>query len=259
MSKISIYRGDALLDEREAQGEVQLCYYGDYRLGDSIVFESDTPYAVVSVDQMIAPSRVYLPEKCFTYRLPLSGDNADVYPPYAFQGEKHLLSIKPDEYDEYRNLALNPADQRGDVTAYPHVTANVETRGESQFAARNVVDGSHIAYKHGYWPFQSWGIGAREDAEITLNFGREVTVDAMVMYLRADFPHDAYWEQGTVVLSDGFEKTFPLQKLDGAQRIELGQHRVSWMKLTRLKKNDDPSAFPALRQWEVYGTNGKMG
>ena len=28
---------------------------------------------------------------------------------------------------------------------------------------------------------------------------------------------------------------------------------VRWMRLERMQKNDDPSAFPALTEWEVYG------
>ena len=41
----------------------------------------------------------------------------------------------------YRNLALNVNDQSCSTTCYPHVSANVETRGEAVFAAVNVVDG----------------------------------------------------------------------------------------------------------------------
>ena len=187
----------------------------------------------------------------------MAGDGLAVYPPMAFAGNMHLMSIKPDESSEYRNLAENPADQRGEVEAYPHATANVETRNESGFAARNVIDGEHIACGHGEWPFGSWGIGARTDARLTLDFGREVEIDAMTLYLRADFPHDAYWISGTVTLDDGYEKTFPLEGIDGAQRIELGKHRIRTLTLDRLIKCDNPSAFPALRQIEVYGKDAK--
>ena len=78
-------------------------------------------------------------------------------------------------------------------------------------------------------------------------------IDALALYLRADFPHDAYWTQGTVTLDDGFEKTFELEGKDGAQHIELGTHMVRSLKLHRLIKCDMPSAFPALRQIEVFG------
>lgn len=75
----------------------------------------------------------------------------------AFAGNLHLMSIKPDESSEYRNLAENPADQRGEVEAYPHATANVETRNESGFAARNVIDGDISPAVTGNGPSEAGG------------------------------------------------------------------------------------------------------
>lgn len=253
MNSISIWRGETPLCQKSGEPEVQLYYQGEYRAGDEIRVRCDTPYVQLQVDQAIAPARLYVPQGEMVYRLPLHGDDPAVYPPFAFQGRQHVISLKPDIHRGYRNLAENPADQRGEVTAYPHASANVETRNESVFAARNVIDGMHIADGHGEWPYQSWGIGARTDAVITLNFGREVLVEEMALYLRADFPHDAYWIQGTAVLSDGHTQAFPLEPIDGPQRIFLGSHKVFWMRLEKLVKCDMPSAFPALRQWEVYG------
>lgn len=257
MYSIEIRRGGRTLAGASGKREAALLFRGEYEAGDEIAFHADGKHAVVQVDQQVKPARVYLPTGEFVYRLPLAGDGLAVYPPKAFSGEMHLISIKPDESNEYRNVAENPVDQRGGVAAYPHATANVETRNESGFAARNVIDGEHIACGHGEWPFGSWGIGARTDARLTLDFGREVEIDAMTLYLRADFPHDAYWISGTVTLDDGYEKTFPLEGIDGAQRIELGSHRIRTLTLDRLIKCDNPSAFPALRQIEVYGKDAK--
>ena len=39
----------------------------------------------------------------------------------------------------------------------------------------------------------------------------------------------------------------------GRQWIELGGRRVYWLRLERMVKSDDPSAFPALTEWEVIG------
>ena len=254
MTTIKIIRGGAVLASATGEKEAQLLYKGTYEQGDEIRFATDYEYAVVQVNQAVKPARVYLPTKEFVFRLPLEGINPAVYAPGAFSSDLHVCSIKPDTLRGYRNLAENPADQRGDVTAYPHATANVETRDESWFCARNVIDGEHIANGHGPWPYGSWGIGARTDAELTLDFGREVEVDKMVLYLRADFPHDAYWIQGSVLLDDGFEMTYPLEGIDGPQEIDLGgRHRIRSMKLYKLIKCDNPSAFPSLRQLEVYG------
>ena len=130
----------------------------------------------------------------------------------------------------------------------------METRDESYFAARNTIDGVHIANSHGAWPYGSWGIGARTDAELTLDFGRPVEIDRIVLYLRADFPHDAWWTSGTVTLDDGYSLTFPLKGEDGAQTLSLGSvHTVRMLRLHSLVKCDMPSTFAALRQIEVYG------
>lgn len=253
MYGIRIERGGQILASAAGEHEAALLYCGAYEAGDQIVFTADAPQVTAQVDQAVAPARVYLPTGTWVYRLPLEGDRLAVYPPHAFAGERHLISLRPALGNPYRNLAENPADQRGDVTAYPHATANVETRNESVFAARNTIDGQHIAGGHGEWPYGSWGIGARTDAELTLDFGREVDVDTLVLYLRADFPHDAYWVSAAVTLSDGCEITFPLEGKDGPQRVKLGLHRIRSLRLHRLIKCDMPSAFPALRQIEVYG------
>lgn len=259
MASIEIIRNGQVIARTQGAQEASLLYEGSYQAGDQILFQADGDHAVVQVDQQLMPARVYLPRGRFTFRPPLEGDGLAVYPPGAFTGEGHLLFIRPDDDNAWRNLACNPADQRGATDAYPHASANVETRNESVFAARNVLDGQHIAGGHGQWPYGSWGIGARTDAELTLDFGRVVEIDALSLYLRADFPHDAYWIETTVTLDDGHEQTFSLEGRDGAQRIALGAHRARRLRLHRLIKCDDPSAFPALRQIEVFGRDIESG
>ena len=45
----------------------------------------------------------------------------------------------------------------------------------------------------------------------------------------------------------------PAMPLWNGDIIDLGGRTVRWLRLERLIKSDDPSAFPALRQFEVYG------
>ena len=226
-----------------------------YEAGDVIEIVSDEKHLWVQMEATILPGEVYLPEGRMTWRVP-AGEHREAYYPFAFQGGRNIVTARvmsPEEVAARRNIACNPADLRGDTDFYPHCTANVETRGESTFAARNVIDGMRHSDHHGRWPYQSWGIGAREDAWCLLEFGREVTVDEMALTLRADFPHDAYWTNGHVVLSDGTEVAFPLEKTGDRQYISLGEHRITWMRLERMQKSDDPSAFPSLIEREVFG------
>ncbi len=203
----------------------------------------------------IPEGEVYCPDGRVTWRVP-AGEHRLAYAPLAFAASRNILSARimaDAELRVLRDVARNPLDLRGDTDFYPHCTANVETRNESVFAARNVIDGLRYNTFHGEWPFESWGIGAREDAWCRLDFGREVAVERMALTLRADFPHDAYWVSGHVVDSTGRDIPFDLTKTRERQWIDLGGRRVRWLRLERMVKSDDPSAFPSLRSWEVWG------
>jgi hypothetical protein len=209
----------------------------------------------VRMDQALPAGEVFLPSGVMTWPVP-AGEHRLAYAPGTFEAPRHLIfaaALPENGHLCVRNLALNPADLRGDTDFYPHCTANVETRNEACFCARNVIDGIRANTFHGEWPFQSWGIGAREDAWCMLDLGRTVLAEKMALTLRADFPHDAYWTAGHVVLSDGTDLFFELEKTGDRQWIDLGNRKISRLRLERLIKSDDPSAFPALTQWEVFG------
>lgn len=236
--------------------EALLCINREYQPGDAVEILSDNKHLWVQMDAAILPGEVYLPEGRMTWVIP-QGEHRLAYSPAAFTGGRHIMTARcmtEAEVAARRNLARNPADLRGDTNFFPHCTANVETRNEACFCARNVIDGMRHSNNHGEWPWQSWGIGAREDAWCQLDFGRDVTVDEMALTLRADFPHDAYWVAGHVVLSDGTEIAYDLEKNGDRQFIPLGKHTVRWMRLERMQKSNDPSAFPALIEWEVFGS-----
>jgi len=259
MPSISVYNAQGeCIRSVSAEEKAILVYPRPYQEGDYLKICGDSApcHLRVCVDQTVQSGCVYLPGGEMIYRIPF-GESMRAYPPNAFQGPKHLLiaeAMTAEEISSYRNIAENPVDQRGDVTAYPHATANVETRGESVFAARNVIDGWVINHKHGDWPFQSWGIGIREDAWLQIDFGREVAINEVEIFLRADFPHDAYWTQTVISLSDGTEHVLPLTKTGNGQRFDIGAHTITWLKFDRMIKcTDSESPFPALTELRVYG------
>ena len=234
--------------------EVLLSVDRVYQPGDVILI-SGARHLRVQMDQSLPSGEVYLPGETMTWTVP-AGEHRLAYAPGLFDAPRHVISAKvlsAEELARSRILSRNPADLRGETDFYPHCTANVETRNEACFCARNVIDGLRLNTFHGEWPFQSWGIGAREDAWCLLDLGRPVITEKMALTLRADFPHDAYWTAGCVVLSDGTGFSFDLRKTGDRQWIDLGNRTVRWLRLERLIKSDDPSAFPALRQWEVIG------
>ncbi|MFT4107781.1 MAG: carbohydrate-binding protein [Lacrimispora sp.] len=232
---------------------------GEYQEGDSIVFGTDRTeaYYVVRVDDCMDESFVYLTKPEVVYDIPF-GEKKISYNPKAFTGERHYLTIREAydyETEAYRNLARNVMDQHGDRGCFPHAFANVETRGEAVFAARNAIDGVLANESHGAWPYESWGINRQDDAEMTLDFGRPVDFDKIVLYTRADFPHDNWWVKATFTFSDGTSQEVEMEKSVKPHTFAIEKKNITWVKLGSLIKADDPSPFPALTQIEVYGKN----
>lgn len=247
---------DKVLASVSGEDELYMYYTAEYQQGDRIVLEAEKgAFLVVQLDDALGEELVYLKEGSLSYEVP-HGEKKVCYSPKCFAGSRHLLTVRraaAEEIASYRNLARNRYDQHGDPGCYPHAAANVETRGESVFAARNAIDGIKANDSHGEWPYGSWGINQNPDAVIRVDFGRTVLADKLVIYLRADFPHDNWWEQITVRFSDETTMICPLIKTGKAQVIEMPERELQWIQLEKLMKADDPSPFPALTQLEVYG------
>lgn len=247
--------------QAEGSRQAVLAWAGEYEEGDRLVFRTDAAegYYVIRADDTLDEALVYLAAEEIAYVIPF-GEKRASYNPNSFSGSRHYLTIRAaEEYEvkAYRNLAKNVMDQRDLQGCYPHAAANVETRGEAVFAARNAIDGVTANLSHGKWPYQSWGINQQEDAEITVEFGRKVDIDKVVLYTRADFPHDNWWQQVTLSFSDGTSEVFRLSKKAEPHLLPVSRMGISWVRLEKMIKADDPSPFPALTQIEVYGTESK--
>ena len=251
--------GEALasLDDEKV---VNLVYRAEYNEGDTIKLTTDkkNTYLMLRLDDAMNEEFVYFTETEMVYNIPF-GKGKISYSPKSFSGNVHVLSVREAtdfEIKAYKNLARNCYDQHGEKGLYPHSVANVETRGEAVFASRNAINGNVCNESHGAWPYESWGINMQDDAEITLDFGRNVKINRMVLVTRADFPHDNYWKQVTFTFSDGSELVYNMEKSTKPHEVVLENEIVtSKIKLSKLIKDEnDPSPFPALSQWEVYGT-----
>lgn len=180
----------------------------------------------------------------------------EFYSPKVFYGSRHYLNARcagREEISIYRNLALNVCNQHGDAHCYPHAWANVKTRGESVFAARNAIDGVCENRSHGEWPYESWGMNRQDNAQMTVEFGREVEIDKVLLYTRSDFPHDNRWRQVVLAFSDGTNLEWELEKSALPHTLAFPPKRVTWVRLEKLIKANDLSPFPALSQIEIYG------
>lgn len=236
--------------------EVNLVYSQEYKPGDRIILETsgEPAWIWLQFDDAMGRSLTYVTGNV-AYMIPF-GEKRINLSPKAFYGNKHLLCVraaKDFEVDAYRNLAVNVCDQHHLKNCYPHVSANVETRGESVFAAQNAIDGVTVNTCHGEWPYQSWGINMQEDARLRLDFGRTVEVDRIVLYTRADFPHDNWWKSVEFTFSDGSALEMKMEKSRLPHETAFSPRQVCWLEMGRMVKSEEPSPFPALTQIEVYG------
>ena len=248
-----------VLKERTDADYTDLTYGAEYAPGDRIVFEASEPGLPLKLqaDDALGMAMVLMQGSRLEFPVPFDAAKR-AYSPKTFSGNRHYLAartVPEEEWNSYRNLALNPLDQRGDAQCYPHASANCETRGESVFFARNTIDNVTANRAHGRWPFESWGINMQDDACLKLEFGREIAADKIVLHTRADFPHDNWWKQLRLRFSDGSSMQVTLEKSQRPHVIDMQHKTFSWLCMDQLIKGESESPFPALTQIEVFGRN----
>jgi hypothetical protein len=176
--------------------------------------------------------------------------------PIEFGGENveiNLNAVSKADLIKYRNLAFNPYDwQQDEVSFFPHIESNSECRGQYMFCARNVINGLTKNDQHSAWEDRSWGPEQIEDPWIDIDFGRLVEIDKVVIYIRADFAHDGFWQSATLAFDDGSEENIKLQKTANAQTFTFSKRKVKSLRITNLAQLK-PLKWCALTEVEVWG------
>ncbi len=162
-----------------------------------------------------------------------------------------LLPTVAEAINPYRNVAINPSDVRGYARSWPHASSNSEYGDMPAFAARNAIDGNTDNTGHGE-RFPSWGPDKRRDLWWKVDFGRPVETDKIVLYIRADFPHDDYWQSATIEFSDGTTESIEIAKTPNPQEIKFDKRIVSWLRLTDLVEAE-PLGWCGLCEVQVWG------
>ena len=237
--------------------DITLSYNKVYEDGDHIRVESSIDkFIAVQFDETLAESIIFIPGKSFEFLIPSENVRKGCYGEEAFGGDSHIIrarEISEEEMYSYRKISLNSHDIHAKAKSYPHTWANFVTRESPTFYARNAIDGVIKNDGHGYFPYHSWAGGAREDLEFVLDFGQMVSVDKIVFFLRADFPHDTYWKNIDVEFSDGSLEHAEFEGIADGQAITFEPKETTYVKLINFKQAVYPLSWAALSQIEVYG------
>ena len=269
--KIMDTKGEVLFERKGMN--IEATYEGVLEPGYKIrVSLNSCEFIAVKLDPTLAESIVWVPNKSFDFIVPDAAQRRACYAPGAFAGEVHPISAREpedEEIDAYRQISLNSHDRHGNMRFYPHATANFVTREEPCFYERNAIDGVVNNQGHGAYPYHSWAGGARNDLEWWLDFGRDVEIDKLVFFLRADFkhdqngvPHDSYWKSIDIEFSDG-EVIHGEFNLDGSDlnpknsegvAIEFEKKVTRTIHLFNFTQVTEKLSFAALTQLQVFGT-----
>jgi hypothetical protein len=247
----------SVLASKSGSQKVDLAYGSAYQPGDAIVVSAppEERYLVIQVDDRVPEAMVYCPGGRVSFPIPL-GPLSIGYDALAFTGTNHRIEAReaaPAEITAYRNVAMNSLDQRGVSDYFPHAVASSVTRNDPMFFERNAIDGNTRNTHHGKWPYESWGNGKIADPWLKIDFGRDVTVDKVRLYIRADFPHDTYWTNMTFQFSDGSSKDITLQKTADPQDYTFPEKTIHWIRLANFKQPTQPLGWAAITEVEVYG------
>ena len=238
-------------------GECIDALYDDYyKEGETFTVSSDTDFVKVSFDESQVVSIVYVPTHEFNFTVPI-GKAITAYNAESWSKKGHKITVCPvDEEEAYslRNIALNSVDFAVNQKTFPHAEANLVTRGDPVFEAKNAIDGVCDNSNHGEYPYHSWAAGAREDMVYTVDFGCEVEIEKIIFFLRADFPHDTYWKSLNVKFSDGEKVKAEFEMTAEGQELKLeNPKKTTSITLVDFKQVSEPLSWAALSQIEVVG------
>ena len=150
----------------------------------------------------------------------------------------------------YSNLAVNPY-AKSEPTSFPQASSNSCCRNDDAFHPANAIDGRSENKGHGH-AFPSWGPEQIADPWLKIDFGEEVEIDCVDIWLRADFPHDDAWSAAVIECSDGSTLPIQLAKTADRQSFPFPARRLTWLRLRDFTPSV-PKAWRAISEIEAWG------
>ncbi len=147
--------------------------------------------------------------------------------------------------NEVRNLALNEDAYTYYLRSYPRVISNSHYRYRPEFSPIGAIDGRRTSDCY-------WRPARRTDLWLTVEFGRDVETNRIVLVLHQNEGQDKTWSGATLEFSNGEKLPILLKNTAQPQEFEFPKQVCSWVKLTDLKERF-PLGDNGVVEIEVYG------
>ena len=213
-------------------------------------------YLKMKLNDALSEAIVYSPKGRYAFEHPAVSGRGDERGEFKERGIFTAFAPTYDELAAYRNMALNPLDFQDlfndSPSFFPHASASSECRNDPIFRARNAIDGFGDNLSHVGWKHRSWGPEKENNQDITIDFGRPVELDKIVVRLRADFPHDSVWTSGVLEFSDGTSINISFKKTADDQTFKFPKRKTNFIKLSKLTA-PIPVGWCAISELEAWG------
>lgn len=172
-----------------------------------------------------------------------------------------LVCLGMHAFGQYKNVAVNPNDVRAAGHGFPHASSNSEypcqpgspanCAPDTSFLALNAIDGRTGNTCHGSLPnCGSWGPQMIAGLWWRVDFGHDVQVDKVTIWIRHDFPHDSWWKDATLVFSDSSKVTIHPDSVSLGQPFTFTSRVTNSLTITNLVYNENKwCAFAEVQVW----------
>lgn len=267
--KIEYYSDDQIVKEQTGNGNVELTLENKYGNKDriKITLPEGEKYLFFNMDANVKEALIYVPDSVYEYEI---SNRVLQNMPETLAPNKPTTNATPtikariaskEDLSATKNIALNPYDTGKNETSFPHASAgNTFGKGNNpEFDPRCAIDGFTLNTGHGGYPVQSWGPDSsvpNDNLWYQIDFGREVEVSSVSIFIRADFPHDTYLKGAVLEFSDGTTKDITLEKKKEPQVIEIDNVKTNSVRIKDFDKAIN--TWVAFTEVEVYGKEAEV-
>ncbi len=144
-----------------------------------------------------------------------------------------------------RNLALNKDAYTNHLRSYPRVTANSWYRYRSEFSPVHLIDGQRKTDQY-------WRPARRTDLSLTIEFGRSIEAEKMILCLHRTADQKKTWTNAVLEFSGGQKIAIQLKNTDQPQEFTFPKIRCDQIVLTGLKETF-PLGDNGIDELEIWG------